>query len=93
MADSRAQAREALKRISQRLVRSAAMPLTRRYRADRMFENKHQISKVFANGSFFAEFYPIATKMDAGLALQEFKDEFGVRRAQIDDRAECTRRS
>jgi hypothetical protein len=58
-----------------------------------MFENKHQISKVLANGSFFAEIYPIATKKDAGLALQEFKDEFRVRRAQVDDRAECTRHS
>jgi hypothetical protein len=42
--------RELLKRISLRLVRSAAMPLTHRYRADRMFENKHQTSKCSQMG-------------------------------------------
>jgi hypothetical protein len=50
--------------------------------------------QVFANGNFFAVTYLMAAKKDAGLALQDFKDEFGVadmRRAQLDDRAECTR--
>jgi hypothetical protein len=33
------QARETLKRTTQRIVRPAVMPLARRYRADRIFEN------------------------------------------------------
>jgi len=34
------QARETLKRTTQRIVRSAVMPLARRYRADRIFEKR-----------------------------------------------------
>ena len=91
-------AKETLKRTSQRLVRSAVMPLARRYRADRMFELKrlrgmwssdtmdgrlksldgNRYAQVFANGSFFAEVYPMASKKDAGSALKTFCYEFGV---------------
>jgi hypothetical protein len=40
------QSKETLKRTTQRVIRSAVMPLARRYRADRMFQNKR-----LANGS------------------------------------------
>jgi hypothetical protein len=93
-----AQAKETLKRTTQRLVRSAVMPLARRYRADRMFEKKrlrgmwssdtmdgrvksldgNRYGQVFANGSYFAEIYPMASKKDAGQALREFCNELGV---------------
>jgi hypothetical protein len=93
-----AQATETLKRTTQRLKRSAVMPLARRYRADRMFERKrlrgmwasdtmdgrvksldgNRYAQVFANGSFFAEIYPMATKASAGLALKEFCNELGI---------------
>jgi hypothetical protein len=92
------QAKETLKRTTQRLRRSAVMPLARRYRADRMFERKrlrgmwssdtmdgrvksldgNRYAQVFANGSFFAEIYPMATKRLAGMALKEFITELGV---------------
>jgi hypothetical protein len=35
-------------------------------------------AQVVANGSFFAEIYPMATKADAGLALEQFYNELGV---------------
>jgi hypothetical protein len=99
------QAKETLKRTSQRLVRSAVMPLARRYCADNMFEKKrlrsmgssdtmdgriksldsNRYGQVLANGSFFAEIYPMATKKDAGLALKEFSHDRRI------EGAECTR--
>jgi hypothetical protein len=92
------QAKETLKRTTQRLQRSAAMPLARRYRADRMFNRKrlrgmwssdtmdgrlksidgNRYAQVFANGSFFAEVYPMNKKSQAGEALKEFINELGV---------------
>jgi hypothetical protein len=93
-----AQATETLKRTTQRLKRSAVMPLARRYRADKMYGKKrlrgmwasdtmdgrvksldgNRYAQVFANGSFFAEIYPMATKASAGQALKEFCNELGV---------------
>lgn len=83
------QAKETLKRTSQRLVRSAVMPLARRYKADSMFEKKrlrgiwstdtmdgrvksidgNRYAQVFANGGFFAEIYPMASKADETSSL------------------------
>jgi hypothetical protein len=38
----------------------------------------NQYAQVFSNGGFFAEVYPMARKVDAGLALKSFIMEFGV---------------
>jgi hypothetical protein len=38
----------------------------------------NRYAQVFANGSFFAEIYPMATKAGADLALKEFCHELGV---------------
>ena len=43
------QARETLKRTTQRIVRSAVMPLARRYRADRIFEKRRLRGKWFTD--------------------------------------------
>jgi len=43
------QARETLKRTAQRIVRSAVMPLARRYRADRIFEKRRLRGKWFTD--------------------------------------------
>jgi hypothetical protein len=92
------QSKETLKRTTQRVVRSAVMPLARRYRADRMFQTKrlagmwasdtmdgrvksldgNRYAQVFSNGGFFAEVYPMARKVDAGIALKTFIMELGV---------------
>ena len=92
------QAKETLKRTTQRLARSAVMPLARRYKADRKFQTKrlagmwasdtmdgrvksmdgNRYGQVFANGSFFAEVYPMARKADAGQALKTFVMELGA---------------
>jgi hypothetical protein len=38
----------------------------------------NRYAQVFANGSFFAEVYPMASKADAGQALKTFALELGV---------------
>jgi hypothetical protein len=38
----------------------------------------NQYAQVFSNGGFFAEVYPMARKVDAGLALKTFIMELGV---------------
>ena len=43
------QARETMKRTTQRTVRSAVMPLARRYRADRIFEKRRLRGKWFTD--------------------------------------------
>jgi len=43
------QAREALKRTTQRIVRSAVMPLARRYRADRIYEKRRLRGEWFTD--------------------------------------------
>jgi len=43
------QARETLKRTTQRIVRSAVMPLAKRYRADRIFEKRQLRGEWFTD--------------------------------------------
>jgi hypothetical protein len=40
--------------------------------------DRNRYAQVFANGSFFAEIYPMATKAMAGMALKEFITELSV---------------
>jgi len=93
-----AQAAETLKHTTQRMVRSALLPLGRRLKADRIFE-RHRLrgdwysdtvfgpvkskdgntcGQIFANGAYFATFYPMDSKSKAGDALRVFCNEFGV---------------
>ena len=92
------QAKLTLKSTSQRYLRSALLPLSRRYKADRIFQyprlygewytdtvfgpkkskNGNDCGQIFANGSYFATFYPMDSKGKAGDALRVFCKEFGV---------------
>jgi hypothetical protein len=83
------QAHETIKVTTQNCIRSAVLPLSRRYRADRgdfytdtMDGRSRSIkgnrySQVFANKDFFAIAFPLATKAGAGNALRQFINEFG----------------
>ena len=91
-------AKQTLRRTTQRFLRSALLPLSRRYKADRMYllprlqgewytdtvegrcksKDGNRYGQVFANGSYFATFYPMDSKGKAGEALKTFCKEFGV---------------
>ena len=92
------QAKLTLKSTTQRYLRSALLPLSRRYKADRMFSlhrlqgewytdtvfgpvksrDGNKCGQIFANGAYFATFYPMDTKSKAGDSLRVFCKEFGV---------------
>jgi hypothetical protein len=92
------QAKLTLKSTTQRYLRSALLPLSRRYKADRIFHHPrlqgewftdtvfspvkskdgNSCGQIFANGSYFATFYPMDSKSKAGDALRVFCKEFGV---------------
>jgi hypothetical protein len=92
------QAKLTLKSTTQRYLRSALLPLARRYKADRMFfrrqlqgewytdtvfgpvksKDGNNCGQIFANGNYFAQFYPMDSKKKAGDSLKVFCREYGV---------------
>lgn len=92
------QAKLTLKSTTQRFLRSALLPTSRRYKADRMYlrprlqgewytdtvfmpvksKDGNTCGQIYANGSYFATFYPMDKKSKAGDSLRVFCDEFGV---------------
>ena len=92
------QAKLTLKSTTQKYLRSALLPLSRRYKADRIFhyprlhgewytdtvfgptksKDGNNCGQIFANGAYFATFYPMDSKGKAGDALRIFCKEFGV---------------
>ena len=92
------QAKLTLKSTTQRYLRSALLPLSRRYKADRMFfrpqlkgevftdtvfgpvksRDGNKCGQIYANGAYFATFYPMDSKKKAGDSLRVFCREFGV---------------
>lgn len=91
-------AKKTLKHTTQRFLRSALLPLSRRYKADRIFslprlqgewftdtvvgteksKEGNKYGQIFANGAYFATFYPMSEKGKAGDALRLFCREYGV---------------
>ena len=87
-----------LKKTTQTFLRSAILPLGRRYRTDRFFSRKtlrgkwstdtldgrckslegNRYAQVFANKGYFSKIYPMDRKKQAGQALREFCQEFGI---------------
>lgn len=92
---------------TQQGIRSALLPLSCRYRADRMFHpprlrttiypdtmfgafksiDRNKCAQVFSNSSFFTAVYPMRTKAQAGQALKEFIQDYGVMDTLITDGA------
>jgi hypothetical protein len=92
------QAKLTLKATTQRFLRSALLPTSRRYKADRMFtrptlqgewftdtvfgpvksKDGNNCGQIYANGAYFATFYPMDSKKKAGDSLRVFCNEFGV---------------
>ena len=92
------QAANTIKATTQRIVRSAIMPLAHQYRADRMFERPrirgtiytdtmagrcqsldgNKYAQIFGNESFFTACYPMESKSQAGEALKQFIEDFGI---------------
>lgn len=92
------QAKATLKSTTQRFLRSALLPASRRYRADRMYlrprlqgewytdtvfmpvksKDGNTCGQIYANGAYFATFYPMDSKSKAGDSLRVFCREFGV---------------
>ena len=92
------QAKLTLKSTTQRYLRSALLPTSRRYKADRIYlqprlqgewftdtvfgtvksKDGNNCGQIFANGAYFATFYPMDSKSKAGDSLRVFCKEFGV---------------
>jgi hypothetical protein len=92
------QAKLTLKSTTQTFLRSALLPMGRRYKADRMFQRRqlsgewftdtvfgpvksadgNKYGQIYANGAYFATFYPMDSKSKAGDSLKVFCKEFGV---------------
>ncbi len=82
------QAKLTLKSTTQRYLRSALLPTSRRYKADRIYLQPRLQGEWFTDtvfgtvkskdGAYFATFYPMDSKSKAGDSLRVFCKEFGV---------------